>query len=130
MVQTQMGDSTRLVAAAVAGRTLSEIAAAAGISVSTVQRRLKEPEIAGQIRSARSQQRHETLGQLHQLSARAVARLGELVEHEPAVSLRAISLVLGSSAKMAMAVDIDERLTELEAAVAAEDDEGESSDQS
>jgi DNA-directed RNA polymerase specialized sigma24 family protein len=50
-------DEAEMVAAAVDGRTLNEIAVAAGVSVSTVQRRLKEPEIIEQVREARSQHR-------------------------------------------------------------------------
>jgi hypothetical protein len=38
------GDLEELVTATVAGQSLTQIAAAAGVSVSTAQRRLKEPE--------------------------------------------------------------------------------------
>ena len=58
------GDLEELVAGAVAGQSLTQIAAAAGMSVSTVQRRLKEPEVAALVNEARAQHRQEALGRL------------------------------------------------------------------
>ncbi len=112
---SRRGDVTALVAAAVAGQSLAAMAGAAGVSVSTVQRRLREPEIADAIRDARAQQRMERLGQLNELGARAVERLGQLLDAEqPVVALRAISLVLTTVIKLDPVVDLEERLTTLE----------------
>lgn len=122
------GNTAGIITAAVAGRSLLEIAAAGGVSVSTVQRRLKEPEIAEAIREARALQRQERLGQLNELSARAVTRLGELLEDEhPVVAIRAVGLLLTTVIKLDPLVDLEERLTVLEAAAAenpsSDDDE-------
>ena len=111
------GDLPALVAAAVAGRTLTEVARASGVSVSTVQRRLRDPDVVEAVRDAKSQQRQERLGQLSELSARSIRRLGELVDDDhPLVALRAITLVLTAVLKLDTVVDTDERLAALEAA--------------
>jgi hypothetical protein len=108
-------DEAEMVAAAVAGRPLSEIAAAAGASVSTVQRRLKEPEIIEQLREARSQHRQEALGRLTSLRRRALERLQDLLEDDdPSLVLRTASLVLSTATKFDLVADLDERVTELE----------------
>lgn len=120
------GDLTALVAALVAGRTLHEVARAAGVSVSTVQRRMREPEVAEAVREARNQQRQERLGQLSELSARSVNRLGELIDDDNAVvALRAIGLVLTSVIRLDPVVEMEERLAALEAAASQTDDSDE-----
>jgi hypothetical protein len=61
--------------------------------------------------------RQERLGQLSELSARSIRRLGELVDDDhPVVALRAITLVLTAVLKLDTVVDTDERLAALEAA--------------
>jgi flavin-dependent dehydrogenase len=122
------GDIEAMIAAAVAGRALPQIAAAGGVSVSTVQRRLREPEVAEAILQARVLQRQERLGQLNDLSARAVTRLGELINAEhPVVALRAIGLLLTTVIKLDPIVELDERLACVEAAAgdnqSSDDDE-------
>jgi len=104
-----------MVAAAVAGRTLTEIAAAAGASVSTVQRRLRDPDIMEQVRQARSQHRQEALGQLTRLRSRALERLHDLLDgDDPALVLRTATLVLSTATKFDRVADLDERVAELE----------------
>jgi AcrR family transcriptional regulator len=84
-----------LVAAAVDGMNLAGIANAAGVSVSTVQRRLRTPEMRRQISDARSRLRDEAVGKLAQARGRALERLSEMVADEDSnVALRAIALVL------------------------------------
>ena len=108
-------NEAEMVAGAVAGRTLSEIAAAAGASVSTVQRRLKEPEIVEQVRQARSQHRQEALGRLTSLRRRALERLQDLLEDDdPALVLRTAALVLSTATKFDLVADLDERIAALE----------------
>lgn len=109
------GDSAQLVAAAVAGKTLAEMAAVSGVSVSTVQRRLADSEVAAEIRSARQQQQREVVGQLNVLNEMALRRLRDLIADEDAgVALRAVGLVLTNTARFAQVVDQEERLAALE----------------
>ncbi len=85
------GDEASLVAAAVRGGTLSEIAAEAGVSISTVQRRLRDPDIEVAICEGRTQQQREAVGRLNADLNGAIMRLRELVQHEdPRVALSAI----------------------------------------
>lgn len=110
-----------LVAAAIAGRSLNEIAALAGISRSSVQRRLREPRLMAEIQRGRARQRDEAVGQLATLRSTAIAKLAALLEHgEPVVALRSAALVLTTSAKFDMILDLDLRIRALEEHVEAE----------
>ena len=110
------GDEAALIAAAVAGRSLAQIAATAQVSPSTVQRRLKDPDIVAAVREGRSQQRREAVRQLNNELQSAIERLGQLLAHEdPNVVLRAAGMVLGNAHKFTMAIEFDERLQSLEA---------------
>ncbi len=112
---SERGDMAGLVAAAVAGKSLADIAAAAGLSVSSVQRRLKDSQVAAEISAARSQQRLEAVGRLAQLREHGLARLGDFVGSEDAaVALRAVALILSMSAKFDLVHDIDVRVAALE----------------
>lgn len=109
------GDEAALIESAVAGRCLSEIAAAGGVSVSTAQRRLRDSEIVAAVREGRSRQRREAVGRLNSGLSTAIERLGELLhDADPHVALRAAGMVLGNAHKFATAVDFEERLTALE----------------
>jgi AcrR family transcriptional regulator len=119
------GDLNKIVAGAVAGHTLDQIAAASGISRSTVQRRLSDPEVRRAIREEGARQRAESHARLRELYEPAVRRLRELVDHEdPAIALKAISLALTTSTKLATAVEVDVRLSALEGASGSEGDNG------
>lgn len=110
------GDESALIAGAVAGRSHVEIAAAAGVSVSTVQRRLLDPEILAAVQAGRSQQHREAVGRLNDGLQSAIGRLEELVRNDdPKVALRAVSIVLANVHKFTMAIEFDERLSLLEA---------------
>jgi DNA-binding Lrp family transcriptional regulator len=127
-VMSGKGDISLLIEAAVAGRTLPEVAAVTGVSVSTVHRRLKEPDVSVAIRDARAQQRQERLGRLSGLSVRALTRPAELLDHDnPMVVLKAVGLTLGTAIRLDPIVDLEERLTAVAAAAAelrsAEEDE-------
>lgn len=113
---TQHGNTANLIAAAVVGQSLRETARAAGVSISTVQRRLREPSIRAAIAEGRSQQRAEATGRLAQLRTMALDRLSDLLgDPDPGIALRAATLVLGSSSRFDQLIDIDVRLTALEA---------------
>ena len=109
------GDIPRLITAVAEGRTYSEIARVAGVSVSTVKRRLQDPEVIDAIRGARVQLHREHAGQMGRLVTESIAGLGLLVGNaDPHVALRAISLVLGTHLKLTATVDFEERLAQLE----------------
>lgn len=120
------GDEAALIESAVAGRSLTEIAAASGVSLSTAQRRLRDREIVAAVREGRSRQRREAVGRLNTRLATAIERLGELLhDDDPHAALRAAGMVLGNAHKFANAVDFEERLSSLEQGfqVGDEDDE-------
>jgi transposase len=109
------GDEAAMIAAAVAGKSFGEIAAAGGVSVSTAQRRLKNPEVAGLVQEGRTEQRRQLIGRLNELAQLSMERLEELVtQEEPGVAVRAISLVLSSSQQLARVVELDERIRLIE----------------
>jgi hypothetical protein len=103
-----------LIAAAVAGGSPPEIAAAAGVSESTVQRRLRDPHIAAAVQEGRTQQHREAVGRLNNRMPAAIDRLAVLVTSEdPNVALRAIGMVLNSAHKFT--IDLHERFPLFEA---------------
>ena len=109
------GDLGALVAAAVLGKPLAEMAALAGVSVSTVQRRLKEPEVVAAIVEARGQHRTEALGRMTALRTDAVDRLTQLIDDDdPSVALRAVALVLTTSSKFERDYELADRVAALE----------------
>ena len=66
------GDMEALVVAAVLGKSLAEIARQAGTSVSSVQRRLKQPAVIAAINEARGRHRAEALGRMTDLRSQAL----------------------------------------------------------
>lgn len=91
------GDEAALIAAAVAGRSLKEIAAAAGVSVSTVKRRMSQPDFADLIREGRAEQQRQAVGRLNDDLAVVIDRLHELAAHEdPKIALSAIDKLLAN----------------------------------
>jgi AcrR family transcriptional regulator len=111
----ETGNTAVLVAGIVAGRSLREVAAMAGVSLSTVQRRLKDPDVIADIKEERSQQRQETLGRFSQLRTASIDRLAVLVDDANAgISLRAIALILNATSRLDSTFDLEQRLTALE----------------
>jgi hypothetical protein len=114
-------DEAALVAAAVAGRSLAEIAKAGKVSVSTAQRRLKLPEVIAQVRDQRAKHRDETVGRLLAMRDSALSRLTELIDSpDPHVALRAIGMCLNQGAQFDAINEFDRRLHEVEASLAAD----------
>jgi len=105
-----------LVAAAVAGKSLSEIAVAAGgVSISTAQRRLRDPQVAGLVQQGRTQQRRQLIGRLNRSAELSTLRLEDLLAHDdPGVALRAIAQVMSGCVQLSRVVELDERLGVLE----------------
>ncbi len=123
------GNPEQLVRAAAEGATYAQIARVAGVSVATVKRRLQDPEIAQEVREARHQQRREHVGQLSVIAAEAIQRLRELVHSDdPHVASRAVALTLRTLVTLGPQVEVEERLAELEAAVAEQDRDTEDDD--
>ena len=102
------------------GCTLEDAAAAAGMSVSTAQRRLREPELQARLDALRRELTAEANGRLVALQAKAVSTLDELVECGPApVRLRAAIAVLEFGARLGADAARDARIAELEASIPA-----------
>ena len=115
------GDTEALVAAAVAGQPLAAIAAAAGVSISTVQRRLQDPDVKSLVTQVRAQHRQEAIGRLTGLRTRALERLADLLDSEDeSLALRAATLVLATSTKLDVIGDLDQRLAAVEQLAGAE----------
>ncbi len=89
------GAVAALVAGFVSGLSLQEIAAATGVSLSTVQRRRKDPLIGQAIATAQLDQRRQALGRLGAVRYQALEVLADLLEDgNPMVRLRAVNTVL------------------------------------
>jgi hypothetical protein len=100
------GDVATLVAGFVSGQTLAQIADALGVSVSTVQRRHRDPMVLRAISEARRDSARRVSGQLANLESKAVRGLDELLDDpEPRVRLQAITLVLNASRAQRRAAD-------------------------
>lgn len=85
------GDEGALIAAAVAGRSLEEVAEAAQVSISTAQRRLRDHDIAAAIHHGRADRQRQAVGRLNSGLNHAIDRLRELIgDEDPGVALRAI----------------------------------------
>ncbi len=118
------GDEAALVAAAAAGRPLAQVAAAAGVSMSTVQRRLRDPEVVSAVAVARSELRRQAVARIVNLRASALNRVEAILElDDPALALRAATLILNTSLKVEAAYDFHDRLAALEEGLVEEEDE-------
>ena len=118
------GDEAALVAAAAAGRPLAQVAAAAGVSVSTAQRRLRDPEVARAVAVARAAMRRQAVARMVDLRTSALDRVEVILDFaEPALALRAATLILNTSLKVEAAYDFHDRLAALEDALDDDDDD-------
>jgi hypothetical protein len=114
-IVTPREDSSTLIEAVLAGCTLTETAQLTGQSLSTVQRRLRNPDVIAEIQDARAHRHREFVGRINRGVLPAVDQLIEHVHSaDPAISLRAIDLMLRNSARWAMVVDVEDRLAAIE----------------
>ena len=118
-MNVQVGKLSELVGAVVSGASMEDAAKAAGMSISTAQRRLRDPEVTDQIAQARRDLTMEAVGRIRSLRRTALALLEEIVNDDDtprSTSLKAIELIL----RHATAADSESRdieLGELEASV-------------
>lgn len=108
------GDMDALIQAAAAGRALADIASACGLSISSVQRRLREPEVAQAVQALRDDRRRVMLGQFGTAQSPALVRVLRILDgDDDGLALRAAALIF----KMASHLEDMQALTERLAAV-------------
>jgi len=114
-------DVAQLVTSAASGASVPQIADATGLSVSTVTRKLRQPEIEALVRDAALRRVDAWIDGEAGLMAAAVTRLRKLVqEEEPRYALRAIELVLKTSSEYQAQRQLDARLAVLEGHLTAD----------
>lgn len=107
----EKGNIGVLVAAAADGRTLADVGAASGLSISSVQRRLREPAVASAVALARRDLQRQAVGRLASLRSEALDGLAALVQDEDRpVRLRAIDLALRHGLSYEVAYEREQRL--------------------
>ena len=107
------GNEGQLIAARAAGKTLKEVARLTGMSVRTVQRRLGDPDIAGQIIEARGRVTEMELSAMRLLRGEALDRLAKLLHSDnERNALHAIAITLRESAHSDL-IDYAAQLTQL-----------------
>jgi hypothetical protein len=102
-----------LVSAIASGATNRDAAVIAGLSESTVQRRLAEPEVRAMIADARQEFRRRTMDRLVSLNTKAVDRLERLLDDEdtpPGVLARLIDMTLSQSQRWVEVEELRERV--------------------
>jgi len=111
----------KLVALLASGSTVETAAKRAGISPSTVFRRLRSPDFKARIDEARADLVERTLGRLTRLSTKAAETLGELLGQadRDAVRRQAARDVLVLLLRLRDHTDIEERLAAIEEKLAA-----------
>lgn len=117
------GSVPELVVAIASGRSLSAAAAAAGMSVSTAQRRLRDQEVLDAVQEARVDLTRQALGRVRGLRDVALDRVAEVLAggYGPAFTLRAAELVLRHAAA-ADSAWLHERVLQLERQLAPDPD--------
>jgi transposase-like protein len=101
--------------------TLEAAARAIGVADVTLWRWMKQPEFANEYRTARRQVLETALAQLQQTArAAAEALRRNLTCGNPSVEVRAALGVLEQAVKAAEWLDVEERLAQLEAQLAGE----------
>lgn len=115
----KQGDLPTLIAHVAVGQSLSAAARAAGMSVSTAQRRLRDPVVQAAIAESQADLVRQVLGRFRDLRNQALDRLSEYLAggSEPGVVLRAAELVLRHATAADMAW-VYERVAQQQAVVA------------
>lgn len=98
------------------GRPLADVAAEAGVSERTVQRRMAKPEFQRKVSDLRCQMMKDLSGRLSQVSGKAMERLQSLLEADSEnVRLGAARSILDQTLRVREAVDFEGRLQQIEA---------------
>jgi hypothetical protein len=118
------GNTDRIISGAVMGESLGTIAAATGLSRSTVQRRMRAPEVQNEIGRLRGVQRERALASYGELRSRALTRLGTLLDSdEEALALKAVTVALNSSLSYERWSELEVRVREMELEVSKQGSE-------
>lgn len=108
-------DLGRLIPAAASGGTLRQIAEAAGVSPSTVQRRLRDPAVREMIAQARKDAVTHVVAALAEARSVAAQRLRALIDSEDdGMALRASTAVLRYSAHFESLYVLEQRIAAME----------------
>ena len=106
---------TALVVAVAAGLTNKQAAEQAGVSESTVYRRLREPAFKQQVREARAATVEQASARLTAASLRAIQSLLQLLDAESeSVRLGSARAILELGAKFREAQELEARIIQLE----------------
>jgi hypothetical protein len=117
------GADAIILARLTAGATRAEAAKAAGVSETTVYRKLQEAEFAGQLRELRRAIVDAATGRALSLVGEALDTMGELLKSgNDGVRLGAARTILDSALRLHEQNDLAERLAALEDAAAIIDD--------
>jgi hypothetical protein len=108
-----------LVAGLVAGRTIAEAAAAAGLGERTARRRTQDPGFRSQIQAAQTELLSRTATALTALSARAVTTLADLLEPPTPAATRysAARTIVELGVRRQADLELERRLTAIETAL-------------
>jgi len=97
------------------GTSASEAARQTGISLSTVNRRLADPDFRRFVAQLRGQMLERALGRVTDSMSKAADTLaGQLDASEPAIRIRAARALLSLGLRLHDAVDIVERIRQVE----------------
>ena len=109
---------TRLAVELASGKTVETAAEAAGLSVRTAFRRLRDPAFAQQVREARAAFVDRAVGKLADASTKAVDTLVQLLDCDTdTVKLGACRAILELGNRLRESVELEQRISELETRV-------------
>jgi hypothetical protein len=115
-----------IVAAIAAGKTQGQAAESAGLSISTVDRRLQDESFRGEVDAARREMMTRTVGLLADAATGAVAVLVEIAndgEQAAAARVSAARAILTAQHQQVELVELGQRVAALEAALAAQENQ-------
>lgn len=114
-----------LVATLAGGATVADAALAAGVAERTVYRRLQDPAFVQAVNGARAEMITRAVGQLADASTEAAATLRNLLSAtSETVQLGAARSVLEMTTRLRESEELERRITEIEAKLAASDQKG------
>ncbi|MBI3967134.1 MAG: hypothetical protein HY329_15975 [Chloroflexi bacterium] len=118
---TTKGNDQALIALLASGSTIKDAAAKAGMSESTAHRRLEDRAFQSAVAEARKAMLSRTVGLLADATTEAVSALRRnLACGAPSTEVRAAVAILEQSVKVAELVELEQRVTELEAKLATQ----------